>query len=273
MVILAGSVVGGERKATTDPRGDLARRLADAPDPARFALTYRRGGTRVLDCVLANTSFSAEVDRSRVRMLVRTEGSEDQPTILVADGAVFLHRSLFTDPPFASAWLQATRPAGESAGDILRRVLGPDLAGDVARERLPASGHAIAAEALAVAASVERAGAGTIAGESAERFRLEVDPQRFADAATVPGAAPPGQEEPTPVFDVWVNGESRVVRVVVSAKRRDGTPAPPEEGWTVDYRPLAEPPFAIPPPSEVTDWSSVDTSRLMPAARECRLPS
>lgn len=274
LAIGAAGLLGGDRRPSPEhPLTALSRRLDAATEPARFAFTYRRGGTRVLDCMLPNTGYSAEVDTSTARMGVRTGGPSAPMTVVVAGDEIFLHRSLVANPPFPTVWLRATRrPAGGPAA-VLRRVLGADLALDVAGDRLPPSGHAVAAEALAVAASVERLGSATVAGALAERYRIFVDRSRYREAAAAPRASSGSEDELVPVFEVWFDERGDVVKVVVSGRKADGASASPEEGWTVEYRRLAAPAIAVPTPTDVADLAAFDGAEFAPAPKECRLPS
>lgn len=274
VAISAAAIVAGDRPPPTEsPGAELAQRLATAVEPARFALTYRRGGTRVLDCVLPDTEYSAEVDAKGGRMAIRSEGPDATVTVVRAGDDIYLHRSLVGNPPSARAWLRIARPADAGSAALLRRVLGADLARDVGGDRLPASGRAVAVEALGVAASVERLGDATVAGAPVERFRITVDPPRFRQAARAPGADPPSDQELVPVFDLWLDRMADVVKVAISSVQAGGGSAAPEVGWSIEYRRLEALDIAVPPPNEVADIAQVDAAQISPDPSACRLPS
>lgn len=273
LVVVGGTVVpSGGRDGDGRVDHELARRLERGPESDRFSFSYRRGGTRVLDCALPNTAFAADVDAAGGRMVVRSAAGGNTLVIVVGQ-AVYLHRSLFDEPPFATTWLRAPRRLDQAGSDALRRVLGVDLAREVVGTDLPASGRAIITEALEVAGGVERIPAATVEGGTAEGFRVSVDPSRFQAAAVPPGERAGGAEEVIPVFDVWLDAAGRVVRLTVAPRRADGTAGPAEGGWTVDYRPAATVAAAAPQPSDVSEWSDVDPSGLVPTPSQCRLPA
>lgn len=60
-LLLALAIVVGAALSVLDgddsPAGPLGRRIDEAGAPSRFEYTFRRGGIRVLDCVLANTGY------------------------------------------------------------------------------------------------------------------------------------------------------------------------------------------------------------------------
>jgi len=260
-------------RADDGPARQLRRRIDGAGTPARFEYTYRRGGTRVLDCVLANTGYLGAVD-SDVDALVIRFTADGPPVAAVTADTMLLHRSVFTEPPFATPWLRLPRRLDPSATSGLRRALG-DLAADLLAADLPASGEATALAALEVATDVDHLGPADIDGERADHYRISVDPQRYADVATTTstssGAAADG-DGPVPVVDVWVTAR-RVTRVAITPARPDGTPGAGEDGWVIDYRPLASA-VAAPAPAaaEVTASSAIDLAALVPARRACQLP-
>lgn len=258
--------------ADDGPARQLRRRIDGAGTPARFEYTYRRGGTRVLDCVLANTGYLGAVDRDVDALVIRFT-ADAPPVAAVTADTMLLHRSLFTEPPFATPWLRLPRRLDPSATSGLRRALG-DLAGDLLAADLPASGEATALAALEIATDVDDLGPADIDGEPADHYRISINPQRYADVATTTtssGAAADG-DGPVPVVDVWVTAQ-HVTRVAITPARPDGTPRAGEDGWVIDYRPLASA-VAAPAPAaaEVTASSAIDLAALVPARRACQLP-
>lgn len=250
------------------PLVQLRRRIDEAGTPTRFEYNYRRGGTRVLDCVLANTGYVGDVDRDAGVLVVRLTADAELVAARTAD-AVLVHQSLFNEAPFTTPWLRLPRRPDATSTPQLRRALG-DLAGDVLAADLPAPGEAVTRSALEVATAVEEFGPDDIDGEDADRYRISVDPERYAAAATTP---PTGGDDdgPVPVIDVWVTRDG-VARVAITPARSDGRPGASEDGWVIDYR-SATGPVAVPAlaDAEVTELSAVDPAALTPAPPDCQL--
>lgn len=268
IAIIVGAVLSA-RIGDDDPSVQLRRRIDEAGMPARFEYLYRRGGTRVLDCVFANTGYIGDVDREARALVVRLIAGGDPVAVVTANSAL-LHESLFNEPPFATPWLLLPRRSDATASFPLRRALG-DLADDVLGADLPASGEAITISALDVATEVDDLGREDIDGRKADRYRISVDPERYAAVAT-PAPTVGDGDGPVPVIDVWVTRRG-VARVVIIPARPDGTPGAREDGWLIDYR-GATAAVARPAPraAEVTEFSAVDPVALAPRRRECQLP-
>jgi len=256
--------------ADDGPARQLRHRIDGAGTPARFEYTYRRGGTRVLDCVLANIGYVGDVDRDAGALVVRLTADGELVAARTAD-TVFLHQSLFNEAPFTTPWLRLPRRPDATSTPRLRRALG-DLAGDVLAADLPAPGEAVTRSALEVATGVEELGPDDIDGEDADRYRISVDPERYAAAATTTPTTGDDDDGPVPVIDVWVTRHG-VARVAITPARPDGTPGASEDGWVIDYR-SAMGPVAVPAPAdaEVTELSAVDPAALTPAPPDCQLP-
>ena len=270
LALAALGVILARPGAGPTPEGDLRRRLARAEEPARFSLDHQRGGSRVLECVLVNTRLAIDVDSRAGTMAVRREDGE---LIAFVDPDTLLLRSdLFRDPPFTTRWLAVPRTLSPSILPALRRALGADLAGYLLAARLPATGPATAAAALEASSAVERIDPLVQAGARADGYRLRLDPDRFAAAATIPGVTSTTSTTVTPVprIDVWVTPDGNVVRVSIRPQTDRG-PGPAEDGWTVDYGPPATVPPPQLPPGETTDIGEVDSSVLAAAAVGCEL--
>ena len=262
------SAPGGDNS----PAVQLRRRVDEAGTPARFQYSYRRGGTRVLDCVLANTGYTGDVDRHADTLVIRL-AADGEPVAAVTADTILLHRSLFTEPPFATPWVRLPRRPDASAAPGLGRALG-DLAGDILAADLPASGEATTLAALEVATDVDDLGQADIDGEQADHFRISVDPRRYAGTATTSSTTGDVADDgPVPVIDVWVTGQ-RVARVAITPAGPEGTPGAAEDGWVIDYRRAAAT-VAVPATgaAEVTDLTAVDAAALVAARRDCQLPA
>lgn len=272
-VVAVGSMVA---RITADPTAadELARRLAGAEEPARFSLRYQRGGTQVLGCVLANTRFTSDVDTAAETMVVR----RDDGVVALADrDRLLLGSALFRDPP-PTAWVAVRRDRAGPAALALRRLLGADLAGYLLASQLPATGRATAAAALDAALAVERIDALVSGGLRADGYRLRLDADRFAAAANVAAATsastPPtsmSAPEPVPVLDVWVAADGTVLRIGIRPQDSRGEPAPAEDGWVVDYRPLIDDAPPRPAPRDNTEIDLIDPATLVPAPVGCEL--
>lgn len=266
-------VVGASLSPLADasPVERLRGRIAEASPPERFAYTYRRAGTRVLDCVLANTRYVGEVDRAAGTLVIRL-AADGEPVAVLTAGSLLLHRSLFTDPPFSTPWLKLPRRPHVPAAAPLRRALG-DLAGDLLAAGLPSSGEELVLAALEVATRVDDVGPADIAGQQADQFRINVDARRYASAApsSMTGRAA-DEEAPIPVIDVWMT-RGRVVRVAISSTRPDGSRGVSEDGWTIEYR-RRDRPIVAPTPAgpDITASATADLA-LTPRRRDCRLAS
>jgi hypothetical protein len=272
-VALIVAIVVSRSGTERTPRSELVRRLSQGAEPSRFWFSYERGGTRVLDCALANLRFTGEVDSDGGRVVLRLPDNP-APVAVIDDASVLLHRSLFADPPFPADWLVFARPVDTAQQEALQRALGPDLAADVTAANVRASGRAIAEAALGVAASVERTSPATVDGRPADGYRITVDPERFATAATVSAPAAETRSAsgaaPVPVIEVWVDSSNTVVRVAVRPLLADGSPGAPENGWTVDYLPIQQVDLPLVSPSD-TSGAGFDLTLLTPAPRECRI--
>lgn len=269
VVVGAGlSALGGD----DSPAAQLRRRIEQARTSARFEYTYRRGGTRVLDCVLANTGYVGDVDRDVGALVVRLARGGD-PVAAVTGDAVLLHRSLFAEPSFTTPWLRLPRRPTATEEERLRRALG-NLAGDIFAADLPASGKSVALSALDVATDVDHVGAADIDGEAADRYRITVDPQRYAAiATTTPATGDVGDVGPVPAIEVWVTGDG-VARVAIAPTRPNGTPGAREDGWIIDYQRAAGTiRVPAPAPADITELATAGPAALAAARRECRLPA
>lgn len=250
---------------------ELARRITRAEAPVRFSLRYQRGGTQVLGCMMANTRFAIEVDTAAETMVVRRE---DEVIALVEGERLLLGRALLREPA-PTAWLAVPLDRATASEAPVRRVLGVDLAGYLLSPELPATGRATVAAALDAARDVARIDPVVIAGERADGYRLQLDADRYAAAATeAPTSAPPTStpaDEAVPVIDVWVTDNGAVTRVAIRPQTRRGKPGPAEDGWIVDYSPDTSRPVPRPGPAEVTDVDLVDPDLMAPALVGCQL--
>lgn len=260
--------LGGDPTAADE----LARRVDRAEEPVRFSLRYQRGGTQVLACVMANTRFVIDVDTPAGTMVVR----RDDEVIALVDADQFLLGGALFREALPTEWLAVRRDRAPASEALVRRVLGVDLAGYLLSPELPATGRATAAAALDAARDVARIAPVAVAGQRADGYRLELDADRYAAAATEPPTSvPPTSSRPAgeavPVIDVWVTESGAVVRVGIRPQTNSGQSGPAEDGWTVDYRPDTSQPVPRPGPGEVTDVDLVDPARLVPALVGCEL--
>lgn len=278
VAIVAGAVAPRLFGATPTPQAELATRLIQSAGSTRFSFAYTRGGTRVLDCFMVNLQYGGRVDARARRLVLHLGNSPGAQTIAVVEPQrVLLRRTLFEDPPFASAWLAVPRPVEPTTNAALRRSLGADLGAEVTATELPASGRDLVQAALAAGRSVEALDATVIDGRRADGFRIRVDPEKYRVAATVPSqraetTAPAATGEVLPRFDVWLDGADDVVRVTVQQEQTDGKVAPAEQSWTIDYsrRNDVAPPVVI--DADITAASRIDVARLRPARPDCRIP-
>lgn len=259
--------LGGDPTAADE----LARRIARAEEPVRFSLRYQRGGTQVLGCVMVNTRFAIDVDTAAETMVVR----RDDEVVAIVDGETLLLGGVLFRDPLPTEWLAVPRDRATGSEGSVRPVLGADLAGYLLSPELPATGRATAAAALDAARHVAPIEPVVVGGQRADGYRIRLDADRYAAAATAaPTSVTPSSTpaaEAVPVINVWVTSDGAVVRVGIRAQTNSGQPGPAEDGWTVDYRPGASQPVPRPGRGEVTDVDLVDPARLAPALVGCEL--
>lgn len=267
-----GSCTGESREAS--PTAALRARLEEAEQPERFTITYRAAGTQVLDCFLPNRHFSMDVDRDAGVVAVTAAARPGRVVARLIGETVYLHRSLFQPVTTSATWLRASADLSDEARGDLERALGADLAAYLFAGGLPSGATETAVAMLDVARAVRPLGVQLVGRRRLEGYRIDVDPDRFAAEATVPGSPSPSSTVPpgeAPVVEVWLDG-NEVARLVV--RREASGPTDPDAtvgGWIADYTDL-ERPLSREEPNDVTDIDTIGTSRLRAASRgDCRL--
>ena len=262
---LTGCLLASHIAACSSPpsraKDELLARLHEPDDPVDFVMTYRSGGTTVLDCVLPNRSFVITVAGSSVEARAASRGD-----VLATRAGEDLRLSpaLFEPGPLGNRWLSID--LGQATTSERRRLLellGPDLASYLLIVELPPSGEQTARAAVDASMSASRLGRDEIAGRSVEGFRLELDPQLYESAA--PSTSPPDADAPVPLIDVWMDDDDAVARVTVNPPAGSQT-----SGWVIDFEaledgslaPLADPTVAA---------SEISLEVLSPAPDECEL--
>ena len=211
---------------TDDPGTELRERIVGRDPSTQFTMEYRATGTEVLDCFLPNREFIIEV-RGDTLVARRT----DEPPAVVAQrtGAELqLAPTLFEPGLLRQRWLaidlaQLTAPDRST----LSELLGADLASYLLTDALPSNGQEIAIAALDAATAVDTLGVETIGTQVADRFRITLDPESYADAQPTTSSTASGPDAGTPVVDVWVGADDDVVRVGVSSGE--------SRGWVIDF--------------------------------------
>lgn len=221
-----------------------------------FRLRYQATGTAVLDCVWAQRSFTLDIDLDRQRLVLRDVESTEVRAHRSAE-RLLVHSALFQDPPFTGTWLAVDLAQIDTGStEVLERALGVDLASYLLAPGLPPSGEDTLRAVLEVAAEIEEVD-GPAAG-GGQRYRVRVDPDRFAEAQE-PTGGPAGDP---PIIDVLIE-DGRVAQITV-------LPASPEArtsaGWHLDLAPLPVPlpdaPTTGLTPIESTDWSQLRAATL-----------
>jgi hypothetical protein len=274
-VVVVGAAATRVRGSRADDAVEtLRRRVASAPEAARFVFRYERGGTDVLDCVLPNRSFVADVDRRRRAAAFRLAAGKE-PVAIVRGSVLLVSRRLFDAPPYATPWLSVSDRADAAVSAAVQRAVGRDLAGYLFANDLPSSGRSLVLAALEVADGVTATGTVLVDGARADRYRITVDPGRFTAAARQPATqASSALPAAVPRFDVAVSRASNaVVHVTVVPVRADRSTGPPEDGWTIEYEVDSPRIPAQPAPRDVTTTAVADATRLSSARGECRLGS
>lgn len=227
-------------------------------------MTYRATGTRVLDCFLPNRAFILEVRDDTVV----ARRAEDRLDVLARRSGESLELSptLFEPGVLRQRWLAAELTA-LGAADRARLVdlLGVDLASYLLADAPPSHGQEIALAALDAATDVESMGAETIAGEAADRFRVTLDPERYAEAQANESSPSVADGAGTPNVDIWVNGRDDVVRVAVSAAAASPGEA---QGWAITFGGHAA---ASPVIGPTVPIGSVSLARVSAATADCEL--
>lgn len=233
--------------------------------PTSFTMEYRATGTGVLDCFLPNRAFVLEVRDDSVV----ARRAEDRSEVLARRKGALLELSptLFEPGELRERWLVIELTA-LTAVDRARLVelLGVDLASYLMTDAPPSHGLEIALAALDAATAVESMGAETIASEAADRFRITLDAERYAEAQTTESSPSVTADAETPGVDVWIDGRDDVVRVAVSA----GAASPGEaRGWVITFSDQAR--AADPVIGSTVSIDSVDLVRLSAATTDCEL--
>lgn len=252
-----------------DPSSPLASELTNADARARFAFSYVRGGTRVLDCLRPNRSFHGDVLRPAARTVIRRDRAANEPIAIVDEEGSLLHRSLFEDPPFRTSWLLVPTSAAVRYQSQLAESLGPDLAGYVVAGRGPDSGEQTTTALLEVATRTRRIPAGE--GRPDDRYRIIVSAADYREATD--RSPESGTAGLVPVVDVWLDARGRVVRLGIEATKSSTGQPVPEASYSIDFEAVDHPPTASPARLSTTNPTPAILARLQPARLPCRVGS
>ena len=271
-LLLAGACRTTQDAQPLDPVAtELLERLERRPDEKSFSFRHRAGGTRVNDCFMANREFSGEVDAEAGTVVIRN-GSAGEVVAISTPEAALLHESLFRADSVPAEWVRLPDDR-RAAADALRRSLGPDLLPYAVNEDLPASGQATAIAFLRVSRKVTSDGDDAVGGTPTERFRIEVDRDRFESELAAAGEEPAagGRADAPPTIFVWVSDDDRIVRVEVRPPADERLDEPPV-GWATEYASLDRT-AEMPQPTELVELTPADLSALAPPLRTtCELP-
>lgn len=133
LVLLVVMLLAGCSGSDPSPRDRLSQRLAGMEDPSAFTFRYSAGGTDVLDCAVAHREFTLTVDAEQGTLDVVDR--DDRPLAKRTPEGSWLAAGAFLGP-VPGSWVSFEVDAAET----VRRVAGPDLAGYLLAEELPASG-------------------------------------------------------------------------------------------------------------------------------------
>lgn len=252
LACLAASILVAACSTATAP-ASAAHALADqlATPRSAFSFDHRSRGTAVLDCVLANRSFSADVyaDGSyRLRL--------DRGDIHLDATTAYLAGSLLRRIDDSARWLAVERAALPPIADELQRLFGLPVAQHLVTPGTPPAGEQVVQAALEHAEDVSAVEPlRTSAGEPLAGYRITV-------------AGP----DPVPVIDTWLDANGQVIRVQVqdSLGGEPGTPNP-DTGWIIDYgaEPTGEP---AAPPAPATITADELATATAPVNVGCDLP-
>lgn len=251
-------------RVSDDLRAQL--RQSDPAESAQF--THITGGTRVMECAMRNLRYGGITDPDAGRLLVWLgERPAPDDAVAIADrGSVLLHRTLLDDPPFDSDWISFSRPLSDADRATIIEITGQPLGADLVAPAPPPVASVLVAEALEVAASVERVHVDETTGRGLVRYRIEIDADRL-DALDRSGTVTDSPQI-VPRLDVWLTDDGSVARIEVRSQHADGTLGDAEDGWLVEYEPTNVE-IRAPKPADVHDVSGVDRSQLRPTGLEC----
>ena len=246
------------------PGEHLQDRVGRVEVSTSFTMEYRATGTGVLDCFLPNRAFILDIRDDTV-----VARRPDDPLDVLArrsGESLELAPTLFEPGLLRQRWLTVELPALTTA-DRARLVdlLGVDLASYLMADGPPPHGQEIAVAALDSATDIESMGAETIAGEPADRYRITLDPERYADAQASESSPPVADGASTPGVDIWVDGRDDVVRVAVSAAAASPGEA---QGWVITFGGHAAASAVTGPTVPI---GSVDLAQLSAATVDCEL--
>jgi len=218
---------------------------------------------------MPNREFSGDVNAEMGTVVIRRPSTNDAVLISIP-AATLLHESLFGGDTVPAEWVRLPEDKS-AAGEALRRVLGPDLLPYAVGQQLPPTGQATAIAFLEVSRRVERDGNDAVGGTATERFRIDVDRDRYDEELKRFDALAAGDDldEPPTIF-VWVSNADRVVQVEVRPPPDERSDEPPA-GWTIEYAPLGR--DEAPRPTGIVELAISDLEALGPPLRTtCELP-
>lgn len=251
--LLSLAVMVGACSNTPSAGETLSSQLEALDDPAAFSMSYRAGGTDVLDCALPNRQFRIDVESERGDFVAHDLPSGDR--IAERSGSSLrVHRSLFATGLTSAAWITVDiDQLPQAHASALRRALGPDLTGYLLAADPPPSGLAVAVAVLPIARST------TLIDQQAttSTYQLELDPDAYAEAASHPGDDR-AAVSPTIQFTVDDLGVRQLV-VTPADVAQD-----PASGWTIVFTPLNPDADGDPAPGREVDITDLDPDDLRP---------
>ena len=260
---VAGVVLGACSSTPTNPVSELQERIGDPRPPEDFVMTYRSGGTTVLNCVLPNRTFVISV----VGDVLEVWSSTSSATLLAirSAGDLRLSNALFEPGPLAERWLSVDLQR-ISAPDLARlgELLGPDLASYLLVVPMPPSGRQIADAALDAATSAQALEPEQISGRPAEGYRLQLDARDYREASA-PTAVLPAADSAAPSIDIWLDEDDAVARVIVTPPAGGDT-----SGWVIDFDDAIARPSSPRRPSSLP-VDDVDLQELRSAGSSCEV--
>lgn len=229
-VVAAAVLVVSACASEPDPRGAVIELLGKSPDPDIVTFRHAAAGTRVADCITPNRRFDGTTDYTRGRLVLSDQRG---PIAVVEGGRSYLHRSLFADG-VGSEWLAVTTPAAAPLRQRLTQILGPDLAGYALAGDVPPTPRVTAQDVADAADAVTEVSLDEPTGDVKSRFRATVSASTLSAASS---SATDDAASPSATVDLFVDGEGRVDRIVVTDRGagRGAAAGDGPDGWAIDY--------------------------------------
>ena len=263
--LLCGAATLAACSATDRPGGELRERIAQRDWPTSFAMEYHATGTEVAECFLPNRAFAIDVRDDEV--VVR---DVEEPRAALAQrvgSALQLAPALFEAGPLQQRWLTVDVAVLDEADRItLTKLLGAHLASYLLTDVVPPNGPEIATAVLDAATDVEARGAETVNGRPADRFRIALDPERYAEAQPASPSTVDAPDASPPVVDIWVDDDDQVVQVAVSP---DAGTSEQTRGWVIGFDDAAS--AEDPGPVATVPLVAIDLGTLSVAIADCEI--